>query len=296
MLSYYLVYPILFALSLLPMWALYGIATLFKVLLFDIIGYRKKIVESNIKNSFPDKSEVELNNIAQNFYQYFCDLIVEVVKSISISPEELSKRCIISEQTNNVMAHYAAKNQSIIVAVGHHGNWEWAGNAYGLKSPVAFYGIFRPLYNKGFNRLIEKVRTRFNTRLISDRQVFEEMRKNNANGTASTTVFLTDQTPSGKSKYWTTFLNQDTPVFWGVERAAKKFGFPVVFGDIIRVKRGYYRLEARTIIEDPEAYPKEGSITEIHTKAIEASIIAQPETWLWTHRRWKHKRPTKKPL
>jgi KDO2-lipid IV(A) lauroyltransferase len=291
MLSYYLVYPVFYVLSLLPMSILYGIANLLKVLLFDILGYRKKVVETNLKNSFPNKSAIEINRIAQDFYQYFCDLIVEVIKSISISEKELTRRCILSEETIQLMTEYVAKNQSIIFAIGHHGNWEWAGNAYGLQSPVPFYGIYRPLYNKGFDRLIEKVRTRFRTRLISDRKVFDEMRKNTVSGIASTTVFLTDQTPSGKSKYWTTFLNQDTPVFWGVERAAKKFGFPVVFADITRVKRGYYRVEARTLIEDPLSIQEEGYITERHTKAIEASIIAQPETWLWTHRRWKHKRP-----
>lgn len=290
MLTYYLVYPILYLLSLLPMRVLYGISTVFRFVLFDCIGYRKKVVERNMRKAFPEKSEAELQQLANKFYAYFCDLVVEIVKSLSISYTELQKRFHLGPDVLNLLNGYAEKGQSIIVAIGHHGNWEWAGNAYSVLAKHQLYGIYRPLHNKGFNKIIEKVRTRFNTKLISDKEVIPAMRQNRKDNVISATVFLTDQTPTGKNMYWTQFLNQETPVFWGVERIAKMFDYPVVYVQFIRLRRGYYTAKAYTLVEQPRLLKEEGQISELHTRAIEKGILEQPETWLWTHRRWKFKR------
>src|SRR5690606_17193671 len=176
MLSYYLAYPILYLLSLLPLRVLYIGSNILRFILFDCIGYRKQVVLTNLRNSFPDKDEAAIQSIAQKFYLYFCDLIFEVIKSLSMSYSELEKRFYISPEMLGLFNDYAQKQQSIIVAIGHHGNWEWAGNAYSVKSPHTFYAIFRPLHNKGFNKIIEKVRTRFQTKLITDRDVVGAMR------------------------------------------------------------------------------------------------------------------------
>lgn len=291
MLSYYLAYPVLYLISLLPLRVLYLFSGFFKFVLFDCIGYRKKVILTNLRNAFPDKNEQEIQVIARNFYQYFCDLVFEVIKSLSMSYKELEKRFQISPAFLELFRDFADQQQSVMVAIGHQGNWEWAGNAYSVRSPHTFYGIFRPLHNKGFNKIVEKVRTRFRTRLITDRDVIGAMRNIRNQQILSATVFLTDQTPSGKNMYWTRFLNQDTPVFWGVERIAHKFNYPIIFARIIREKRGYYRAEGHVLVDDPRNYPEEGTISEMHTRAIEASILEQPETWLWTHRRWKRKKP-----
>lgn len=295
MLSYYLAYPILYLISLLPLRVLYVFSSFFKFILFDCIGYRKKVILTNLRNSFPDKSEQEIQVVAQKFYQYFCDLVFEIVKSLSMSYKELNKRFKITDNVLNIFQSYADQQQSVMVTIGHHGNWEWAGNAYSVRSPQTFYAIFRPLHNKGFNKIVEKVRTRFKTRLITDRDVVGAMRNVRNQQILSATVFLTDQTPSGKNMYWTKFLNQDTPVFWGPERIARKFNYPIIFADFVREKRGYYRAEAYILVDDPQKYPEEGAISELHTRAIEAAILSQPETWLWTHRRWKRKKPDNLP-
>lgn len=295
MLSYYLFYPILYLISLLPLRVLYVFSNFFKFVLFDCIGYRKKVILTNMRNSFPEKSEKEIQVIAHKFYLYFCDLIMEVIKSLSMSYKELNRRFIISQDIWNMLDDYADKDQPVIIAIGHHGNWEWAGNAYSAKARHAFYAIFRPLHNKGFNKIVEKVRTRFKTHLITDRDVIGAMRKVREQNILSATVFLTDQTPTGKNMYWTKFLNQDTPVFWGIERIAHKFNYPIIYATFVREKRGYYRSEAYVLVDDPQKYPEEGAISEMHTRAIEAGILNQPETWLWTHRRWKRKKPDNVP-
>lgn len=288
---YYLVYPVLYLISLLPFPLLYALSDGLCFLLFGLIGYRKKVVLTNLRNAFPDKTEAEIQAIARKFYHYFCDLMLETVKSISISYKTLSKHFDMPASVIAHFQHFADKGQSVLVVMGHHGNWEWGGNRFGLLCPQQLYAIFRPLHNQKFNDLIKRIRTRFNTRLLTDRDVIASLREHKRNGELTATVFLADQTPSGKSVYWTQFLNQDTPVFWGTERTAIQLNLPVIYCDIKRIKRGYYRTESRILVEDPQQYREQGLISELHTRALEADIIAQPETWLWTHRRWKRSKP-----
>ena len=171
--------------------------------------------------------------------------------------------------------------------MGHLGNWEWAGNTFSLLCKHQLYVIYHPLSNKYFNKLIYDMRTRFGTKLIAMRDTFREMvaNRNEINATA----FIADQTPSPEGAYWTTFLNQDTPVFTGTERIARKMGYPVVYACIKRIKRGYYQIPLRCCVPNPKDN-KDGEISELHTRRLEKDIIAWPEVWLWSHRRWKHKR------
>jgi KDO2-lipid IV(A) lauroyltransferase len=148
--------------------------------------------------------------------------------------------------------------------------------------------IYHPLKNKYFNGLIIKMRTRFGTRLIAMKETFKEMVKNRDELNA--TAFITDQAPSPEKAWWMNFLNQDTPVFMGTEKIGQKMNYPIVYVSVQRLTRGYYTLTAY-LLKLPPFSETEGEITELHSKRLEQEIISQPETWLWTHRRWKHKRP-----
>lgn len=181
----------------------------------------------------------------------------------------------------------AEKKQSIVLVMGHLGNWELAGNSFSLLCKQQLYVIYHPLRNKYFDKLIYDMRSRFGTKLIPMRETYREMAANKSN--ISATAFIADQTPSPEGAYWTTFLNQDTPVFQGTERIARKLNYPVVYACIKRIKRGYYEMHAEVLCENPKD-TKDGEISEMHTKRLEKDIIAQPEVWLWSHRRWKHKR------
>ena len=171
--------------------------------------------------------------------------------------------------------------------MGHYGNWEWAGNACSLLTQQQLYVIYHPLTNKNFNNLIVKLRTRFGTKLYAMKDTMREMIKNRHE--INSTAFIADQTPAPENAYWTTFLNQDTPVFWGTEKIAQKLNLPIVYVTVNRVKRGYYVINSEILITDSKN-TSEGEISELHTKKLEKDILAQPEIWLWSHRRWKHKR------
>lgn len=288
MLTYYIVLPFIYLISLLPFPLFYGVCDVMFLLLYYVIGYRKKVVLQNLQNAFPDKSAKEIEQIRRRFYRYFCDLLLETFKTLTISRATAIRRCKLTSEAQALFDGYAAQNRSIMIVMGHYGNWEWAGNTFSLQGKHHLYVVYHPLSNKYFNGLIYRMRTRFGTGLISMKDTFRDMvaHKNELDATA----FIADQTPAPNSAYWTTFLNQDTPVFLGTEKIARKMNYPVVYVRVQRVKRGYYEISARTLFDHPVS-TTDGEITTAHTQALEQDICARPEFWLWSHRRWKHKRP-----
>lgn len=284
---YYCVLPLLYLISILPFPVFYLFSDFVYFLLYRVIGYRKKVVYENLKNSFPTKSHEELKQIEKAFYHYLCDLFLETLKTLTISKEEAIKRCKYSPQTKAIFDDLVEKKQSCIIVMGHFGNWEWAGNSFSLQGKQQLYVIYHPLSNKNVDKLMYDMRSRFGTKLYAMKDTMREMIRNR--NEVNATAFIADQTPAPESAYWTTFLNQDTPVFWGTEKIAQKLNYPIVYVTISKVKRGFYTVNSEILVSEPKN-TKEGEISELHTRKLEKDILAQPEIWLWSHRRWKHKR------
>ncbi len=284
---YYLILPFLYLIALLPFPLFYLFSDAIYFILYRVIGYRKKVVYENLKNSFPNKSHQELKLIEKKFYHYLCDLFLETLKTLTISKEDAIKRCSLTDNAIRLFDELNHQKKSCILVLGHYGNWEWAGNTFSLLNKQQLYVIYHPLTNKHFDNLMYQLRTRFGTKLYAMKDTMREMIKNR--NEVNATAFIADQTPSPEGAYWTTFLNQDTPVFWGTEKIAQKLNFPVIYVSVKRVKRGFYEIDCEYLVADPKN-TKEGEISELHTKRLEKDIIAQPEIWLWSHRRWKHKR------
>jgi KDO2-lipid IV(A) lauroyltransferase len=285
--GYYLAYPFLYLLSISPFWLLYLLSDLLYLLLYYIIGYRKEVVLENLYNAFPEKSKIEIKELSKKFYKYLCDLFLETFKTLTISKKEMLKRCRMTEEAQLAFAKPAAEGRNVIIVMGHFGNWEWSGNSFSIVCRQQLFVIYHALSNKYFDGLIYRMRTRFGTKLFEMNDTFRSMAKNK--NILSATAFIADQTPSPVGAYWTKFLNQDTPVYWGTERIAKKFNYAVVYVSVKKVKRGYYDVSAETLVEDSEK-TTEGEISELHTRRLEKDILEQPETWLWSHRRWKYKK------
>ncbi len=274
-------------LSYLPFSILYRISDFFYVVLYYGIKYRQKVVFSNLKNAFPNKTEKEITTIAKGFYSHFCDLIIEAVKMFSISDQELKKRCKILNP--ELMEKYAQQGKSLIIPAGHYNNWEMAATASNQQIPHQSIGIYAPLKNEFINNQIRKSRARFGLELWPKKEVRTNFEKDKNRLIA--VLFGADQSPiSAKSAYWTSFLGQETGVMMGSERYAKQYDYPVVFGKVSKVKRGYYEFEFIPLADNPKetAY---GEISEKHTRLLEEIIIDQPQYWLWSHKRWKKKRP-----
>ena len=255
--------------------------------MFYVISYRKNVILSNLTNAFPEKKPSEINHIHKEFMKYFCDLLLETFKTLTISRKKMLKHCKLDPSAEELFKQLAQQNKSVIIVMGHKGNWEWGGNTFSLCCDHQLYVIYHPLENKHFDNLICKMRERFGSRLIPMRETFREMIKNDHLLTA--TAFIADQSPNPNKAHWMNFLNQDTAVFTGTEKIAQKLQYPIVFVSIKKLSRGYYTLLAECL-QNPPYNDVEGEITEKHTKKLESDIIEQSETWLWTHKRWKHQR------
>ena len=271
-------------LSLLPLGVLHVIADLAWLIGYKIFRYRAKVVTSNLRNSFPDKSDKEIRKLRSRYYRHFADLIVESFKNFSITKEQALARFKVKNP--EVMKPFFDQGRSVLLVGGHYNNWEVLAMGIDHYIEHQSVAIYHRLGIKFLNDKILASREKFGLKMISRQEVKEFF----ANSTDLTcTIFGADQSPSiSKKVYWTRFLNQDTPVMFGVEKFAKEKNSPVIFGRISKVKRGYYEFEMEVLFEHPLEC-RYGEITEAHTRKLEEQILEDPQYWLWTHKRWKRK-------
>ncbi len=286
MLIYYITLPFIYLLSALPFKLLYLISDFLFLILYHIVGYRKKVVRENLQKSFPKKSEKELKQIEIAFYHHLCDLILESLKAYTISEKELRKHC--TTKNPEIMEQFAAKGQSICIAMGHYGNWEWAGQRVSIDTKFKLLVLYRKIKNVYFDKFMQRLRSRFGAIPVEMRETVRAILDYQKNKIPTATVFIADQTPPPENAYWLNFLNQNTPVFKGTEKIASKYNMPVLFGQVHKVKRGFYEIELSILCENPSEL-SEMELTQLHTKKLEEYIHRKPEYWLWSHRRWKHR-------
>ena len=243
------------------------------------------VVFENLKNSFPKRSNDDLKTIMSKFYHHLCDLIVESLKGFTISENELKKRLIVR---NPELANtYAEKGQSIILVGAHYNNWEIVAQTLGIYSKHKCIGIYKPLSNKFLNKKIYESRSKFGMGLVSMKESKSSFIDD---GIPKAVIFGSDQNPSNPKKaYWLKFLNQDTGVLFGAEKYSKDNNWPVIYATINKIKRGFYEVVYSLVTNNPKDEPY-GKITEDFTKLIENDIVNNPQYWLWSHKRWKHKR------
>jgi KDO2-lipid IV(A) lauroyltransferase len=282
---YYLLRGGGFLIAQIPLFLLYPLSDFLAWLGANVIRYRKEVVMANLAASFPDKTEKERKEIARGFYRNFSDIMVESFKMLSLNPRMIPRR--VSLLNPELLEKYKAEGKSIIAVSGHYCNWEWMG--VGLKAVTGMRSLvtYKPLSSEMMDKLMKEIRQLNGSELISMQQTFRSIATSKE---PVISLLVADQAPHPDSAYWTTFLHQDTPVFLGAERIAKSTGHVVVFLAMRRVKRGYYTLELQELTQHPKAEP-EFNITELHLRALEQLILEQPSNWLWSHKRWKHKRP-----
>ncbi len=286
-LNFLLYYLIIIPISLLPFPVLYVISDFLYFNFYYVFGYRKAVVQQNILNSFPEMSEKDRIEICKKFYRHFSDLILESIKTFTISNKQVQKRVVCKNP--EVINKYFDQKRSVIIAGGHLANWEIFAVAVDAIIKHQAVGIYTPLSNKYFDTKMRNTRSRYGLIMVSARKVkpFFDQHINDL----TATIFAIDQSPSNpRSCYWTNFLNQETGVLFGTEKFGKDYNYPVLYGRINKEKRGYYSFEFFDIGDQPKD-TEHGEITEKVTRLLEKDIIASPQYWLWSHKRWKHKRP-----
>jgi len=274
---------LLFLISLLPFGLLYLLSDILFFFLYHVFRYRRKVVAKNLLNSFPEKSISDLKGIEKRFYRHLSDLILESVKTLTISSGEIKKRYVFSNL--HVISRYLNAGRSVIAVSGHYGNWEWGPVAIGLEFKEKVFVVFKPLSDKRFEHLINSMRSRFGTVMVPMKQTLRKLHE--YKDIPHVLVLVGDQTPTREeSQYFTTFLNQPTAVFLGVEKIALKTNDPIIYFTINKIKRGYYECVVKSLVEFP-GQCSDFEITEAHTRELENNIRLKPEYWLWSHRRWK---------
>lgn len=285
-LNLFFFYGVLIPISHLPYSVLYLLSDGLYVVIYKIIGYREKVVIQNIANSFPEKSQQEHLRIVSDFYKHLCDLVVESIKVFSISDKQVKERFgfVNPEYINR----FFEKGQSVILAGGHYNNWELFAVAIDAAVKHKAVALYKPLHNMFFDEKMRLSRSKYGLEMISTKAARQEFEKKDF---LRVIIFGIDQFPGRSTNcYWSTFLNQDTAMIFGTEKYAKEYNYPVLYGRINKLKRGYYTFEFTEAIEEPQK-TSYGEITKRMHHLLEKDIVAQPEYWLWSHKRWKHKRP-----
>lgn len=283
---FWILYPIIFLISKLPLWILYGFSNLLYYLVYYIIGYRKKTVRENLKICFPDKSEQERLQIEKKSFRHFVDIFIEMLKGFGISKKELNQR--YKYMNPEVFRQLESLNKSVILLGAHHGNWEWLFNINN-HTTLQCFGAYKRVKNKYFDKYVQENRSRFGSNFVPTHKTIPQIASNYRKGIASIYGLLSDQSPSvHKTHYWAPFFGETVPIHTGAEMLAKRFNFAVIYMKVHMPKRGYYEITFEilsTAPEKTEGYP----LTDLYLRKIEQDISKNPEIYFWTHDRFKHK-------
>ena len=285
-LVYILVYPVIWLLSILPFRILYGISNIIYLLVYYVIGYRKKVVLSNLKLTFPEKSNEEITEISKKFYHHFADVFIEMIKFFTVSKQEVYKRY---KFTNLEFFEELYKDgKSVILTGPHYANWEWIMS---LDAFVKYkgYAAFTRVENPYFNDKVLKSRAKFGTNLILTTKLISEIKHNHKNHIQAMYGLLSDQSPQlSKTFYWREFFGVKVPIHTGAEMLAKRFDMNMVYIETKKIKRGYYETSFSLITNEAEKYP-DYELTDMFLEKVEKQIRNQPEYYFWTHKRFKHR-------
>ena len=284
---YYILFSFCYLLSLLPFRVLYLISDLLFLPLFYLIRYRRKVVWKNLTESFPERSEQELQAIEKRFYHFFCDYLVETIKLFSISKETMMKHMQF-EGVEQAIEELKKENKKFaFVFLGHYCNWEFVASLQYWLPEVHCGQIYHHIYNTAFNDLFLRLRGQFGGDSIEMKETLRRISQLRKLDKPSMIGFISDQSPKWESMHhWNRFLNHDTSFFIGTERIGKKVDAGIFYFQVTRVKRGYYKATIKTITLHPNEYA-DYDITDIYAKMLEEDIQREPAYWLWTHKRWK---------
>ncbi len=290
---YYIVYPILYLLSFIPFRVMYLISDALYFFIYKIWGYRTQIVTHQLQMCFPEKSDHEIHSIVKQYYKNLCDQIVETIKIASMSEEQISRRFVLDYDQ---WLPYILERESVSVMTAHFFNFEWINLSfqYQMKqyneshpdSPCEYYGVYASLGSKWADRVFRKLREKPGSHLVSTKEYLDAL---SDGSTINVVGLIADQCPLNvKRAFWLDFFGQNTPFYSLPEKIAKDRNQSVIFPQIIKVKRGFYKVDIKVLTENPQELER-GELTKLYAQNIENEIRKQTSLWMWSHRRWKRK-------
>ena len=288
--KYKIVISLLRLIARLPLPLLYALSSLLWPVAYYIVRYRRKVTRNNLLRSFPEKSKKEVGRIERAFYRHLCDIVVETVKMLHLSDAEMLRR--VDVKGTELMEQAAAEGKPVFLFIGHYGNWEWVQEVTRrISAPTVHGEIYNPLRNEVFNLVMRDIRQRYPTSLIEKNKAVRTILRMKRDNDSYLIGFIADQRPTRHSlHHWTTFLCQDTPFMVGAEEIGSHVGAKYLYLDVEQPRRGHYTMTIQDMV--PTATYEDFPYTRLYLEKLEATIHRQPELWLWTHKRWKHKRPS----
>jgi Kdo2-lipid IVA lauroyltransferase/acyltransferase len=273
--------------SRLPMWALYAFSSFLYLLAFYVVRHRHQVIREQLEKVFPDWSDADRERIHKQFLKNFCDVLVEVWKSVSVSEADMRARMQIVNL--DVARRYLDAGQSLMFVTSHLGNWEWLLQGVTLQLGYPVDAAYKPLHDPWAERLMLKVRSRFGARLVPAKELLADFLKRR--GIVRAIAMNADQAPvSTDKRYWTRFLGQDTAFYIGAEQIARATRLPILYVGVRRIRRGYYEVELKTLWDGRERVPP-NTVTERYARTCEVDVLKRPADWLWSYRRWRLKKP-----
>ncbi|MHC5202426.1 lysophospholipid acyltransferase family protein [Myroides sp. LJL119] len=287
-LAYILAYPFLWLISKLPFTIFYFISDVFFVLTYYIIRYRRKTVRNNIRITMPELSDSQVKQIEKQFYRHLCDIFLEMIKTMTISAEELEKRFVFTNP--ELVTNAQNQGKSITLFCAHYANWEWL-IIFTKEIKYQGYAVYKKINNPYFDKMIAKIRSRFGTKLIEMKQTIRAIRTNEVAGDKGFYAFISDQSPMiSKSNCWQEFMGIEVPIFTGGEALCKKFDMVPLYLQVQYVKRGHYQCTFIPLSQESEDVSKipNYELSRRFLDQVEKQIRQAPQYYFWTHKRWKH--------
>lgn len=261
---------------------------------YHVARYRRGVVRRNLSRAYPELSKDHRTQIERRYYHHICDLLLEGVHNLYASPRSIMRRY---EFVNRKLVNeYYEKGQSIVLMSSHYNNWEYMVSSLNFQLMHHGIGVGKPLNDKMVAGYVTRRRSRFGTEIVDQTNVREVVAYYERYHVPTAYMMLSDQSPSNEHKsYWTTFMHQETPFLYGAEYFARKYDLPVLYYEVMKVKRGHYKVKFSVLCEKPSEVPQY-TITARYVEALRKTIDAAPEYWLWSHKRWKRVRPADVPL
>jgi KDO2-lipid IV(A) lauroyltransferase len=286
-LVYILAYPLLWVISILPFPIFYLFSDVVYFIVYYLVRYRRKTVRENLALALPHLTDKERKTIEKKFYQHMCDMFLEMIKTMTISPEEMRRRFVLTNV--ELIKEYEEKGKSVVLVASHYASWEWLLT---LNAQIKFRGIgvYKKIVNPYFDKLVRKIRSKYDAELVETKKIIPLMAQNQRDGILSMYGLASDQSPKlDRAFHWDNFMGIEVPVHTGAEMLARKYNLSVLFVKVKKVKRGYYEATFIPICDTPKK--ADGfEITHTYLKEVEKQILEAPEYYLWTHKRWKHRR------
>ncbi len=286
-LVFILTFPFLWIISILPFRIFYWFSDFIYLIVYYIIGYRKKTVKENLALALPHLSDKERLVIEKKSYHHLCDIFLEMIKTMTISSAEMNRRFVVTNI--ELVKEYENKGKSTVLLASHYASWEWL-LSINQKTKFKGIGVYKKIANKYFDKLIRDIRSKYNAELVETKKAIPLMAENQKNGILSMYGLASDQSPKlNRAFHWDKFMGIEVPVHTGAEMLAKKYDLNVLFVKVKKVKRGFYEATFVPITDNPTSIP-DFEITNTFLREVEKQILEAPEYYFWTHKRWKHRR------